>query len=234
MSVEKKDGMPYPSLIYETDGLISDHEREALYDLATSIPSGIITEIGSWKGASTVCLALGALTRATNTIYAIDPHVANTYWEFLKNLRHAGVDEFVRPIVATSKQAHIRWSLGPIMLLFVDGAHDHDNVQFDFTAWVDLVAPGGIICVHDWLVFKTVTNAVRRHLLLSRRLLPIATEESLIVFRNKPASLRRRILSILLSYAVNLFPRFPWLSPLYGRIRALINRSRRFASLPHK
>ena len=63
---------------------------------------GVIVEIGSWKGKSTVSLGLGSRERNKIKIYAIDPHTGSpdhiashagekiwTFDEFKKNMEKA-------------------------------------------------------------------------------------------------------------------------------------------------
>ena len=60
--------------IQTTEGLISEAEAKRLYELAQNC-GGTIVEIGSWKGKSTVCLALGSKVRRKGKVFAIDPVV---------------------------------------------------------------------------------------------------------------------------------------------------------------
>jgi predicted O-methyltransferase YrrM len=99
------------------EGLLSDAEAECLYSLARTA-AGTIVEVGSWKGKSTVCLALGSKAGIfKEKVFAIDPHqgIANEhagiYWLedsepiFRENIKRAGVDDIVIPLVMKSEEA---------------------------------------------------------------------------------------------------------------------------------
>jgi len=147
--------------IQATEGLISEAEAKCLYELAKNC-GGIIVEIGSWKGKSTISLALGSKAGGGGKVFAIDPHQGtyddftgiytpeNTEPIFRKNIKRAGVDDIIIPLVMKSEEAARGWTV-PISLLFIDGAHDYENVKLDFTLWEPHLIPGGIICFHDAL-----------------------------------------------------------------------------------
>src|SRR5262245_18453579 len=60
----------------EIDGWMTRGQGQALYAAAQRCPAGgRIVEIGSFRGRSTIVLALGAPEGAT--VYAIDPHAGN-------------------------------------------------------------------------------------------------------------------------------------------------------------
>ena len=138
---------------------VSVKEGELLYRLAKEcIGKGVIVEIGSWKGYSTICLAKGSLVGECVKVYAIDPHigsevhrkmygVVDTYPEFIKNITKLNVGNIVVPMVMTSKQVEEQWSDLPIELLWIDG--DHEAVDVDFDIWYSHVIDGGIIALHD-------------------------------------------------------------------------------------
>lgn len=140
------------------DGWLSSHEGYFLYESAKNTTGkGEILEIGSWKGKSTICLALGSLKKQ---IFAVDPHKgeyskgkgigkdAPTYKEFMNNLKVAGVQERVVPLIATSEDAAKKWRK-PIKLLFIDGLHDYQHTKQDYDMWSPFVEENGIIAFHD-------------------------------------------------------------------------------------
>lgn len=139
------------------DGWLFPHEGPLLYELARGCTGrGVIVEIGSWKGKSTIWLARGAAAGAAVHVYAIDPHNGGvdqheSIWtlpEFEQNIERAGVGDGVTPIVATSREAAAEFSQ-PIELLFIDGAHELESVRHDLDAWTPKVVEGGVIALHD-------------------------------------------------------------------------------------
>jgi predicted O-methyltransferase YrrM len=146
-------------------GWLTDEEGEALYELARACTGrGAIVEIGSFKGKSTICLALGSQAGASVPVHAIDPH-QERFPEFEANVARAGIAELVRPIPSLSQAAADRFE-EPIELLFVDGSHEYALVLEDFEKWVPKVVDGGWVAFHDttWTTGprKVVGHAIYR------------------------------------------------------------------------
>jgi predicted O-methyltransferase YrrM len=153
----------------KVDGWLTDKEGELLYNFAKRCTGkGVIVEIGSWKGKSTIWLGKGSKKGPQVKIYAIDPHTGSTehneeygkVWtfdEFQKNIKNAKVDDIVIPIVETSKEAAEKID-GPVELVFIDGAHEYSLVELDFRSWFPKMIDGGIMAFHDteWLGTKKV------------------------------------------------------------------------------
>ena len=136
-------------LIADVPGWLTDEEGEALYDLARACTGkGVIVEIGSWKGKSTICLGLGSRGGASLPIYAVDPHADYRFGDFKTNTERAGITDLVRPIASLSQPAADHFD-EPIELLFVDGSHEYDLVLEDFEKWVPKVVDGGWVVFHD-------------------------------------------------------------------------------------
>ncbi len=122
---------------------VTEREGKFLYTLAKKCKgSGVIVEIGSWKGRSTIYLAKGSKAGNSVRVYAIDPHTGSsehkekfgevwTFDEFVKNIKSAGVDDIVTPIVKTSEEAAKEFDR-PVELIFIDGAHEYEFVKKRF------------------------------------------------------------------------------------------------------
>jgi predicted O-methyltransferase YrrM len=136
-------------------GWLSAEEAEVLHDLARGCTGrGVIVEIGSFKGRSTICLGLGSLAGRGLPVYAIDPgHGWKRFAEFQANIARAGVDGLVRPIAATSADAFPDFPDPAIELLFIDGSHRYDLVDLDFHLWTRKLVDGGMLAMHDTNAF---------------------------------------------------------------------------------
>lgn len=148
-------------IIDTVDGYLTDEEGLFLYNSAKNCSkNGVIVEIGSWKGKSTICLAKGSKAGKKEKVYAIDPHTGAsehkkafgkiwTFDEFKRNIKNAEVEDIVIPIVKTSKDAEKEWTSIPIELLWIDGAHEYDFVKLDYELWEPHLIDGGVIAFHD-------------------------------------------------------------------------------------
>jgi MMP 1-O-methyltransferase len=156
-------------LMADIPGWLTDEEGEALYELARSCTGdGVIVEIGSWKGKSTVCLGLGSQAGCSVPIYAIDPHADYRFGDFKTNVERAGIAELVHPIASLSQPAADGFD-EPIELLFVDGSHEYDLVLEDFEKWVPKVVDGGWVAFHDTTWTKGPRKVVGAAVYRSRR-----------------------------------------------------------------
>jgi predicted O-methyltransferase YrrM len=137
------------------DGWLSDAQGCALFRAAAATTGrGLIVEIGSWKGRSTAWLAAGARLAGAR-VHAIDPHTgsledpsARTLEAFRDNLRRAGLETHVEPLVMTSAEA-ARVLRGGVELLFIDADHTSDGVRADSALWLPRVIEGGTVMFHD-------------------------------------------------------------------------------------
>ena len=149
------------------DGYLSTPKVRLLYRTVRGLSGpGEIAEIGSWKGKSTVALALAAKRAGRGeTVYAIDHHrgiaedtgrgtytpLGSTWSPFLKTIHRARVDDVVHPLRMTSL-AGARWLASRevrLKFLLVDGAHDEDSVTRDLLAFFPLVTDGGLVALDD-------------------------------------------------------------------------------------
>jgi predicted O-methyltransferase YrrM len=143
------DFAPVKELIKDVPGWLSDEEGEALFELAQECTGkGVIVEIGSWKGKSTICLGRGSRAGNGVRIFAVDPHAEYRHGEFRENLERAGIADLVTAVQGLSQQVADDFH-EPIELLFVDGSHEEAEVREDFEKWVPKVVERGIVAFHD-------------------------------------------------------------------------------------
>ena len=132
-------------------------EAQELYNLAKEpTPDGLIVEIGSWYGRSTVTLAMGSKNGPKNRIYAVDPHkdtyahrkfgIKDTEKALRANLTKFNLDSLVTVAATTSVEASKTW-VRPIRLLWIDGHHDYPLI--DYLLWEPYLVKGGTIGLHD-------------------------------------------------------------------------------------
>lgn len=144
-------------------GFLLENEAKFLGLLAACTPApGLIVEIGSFKGRSTVMLASVAAQYGLGPVVAIDPHnfnlsvatatasPASSYDEFVESLRVADVSQQVEFHHALSKDVSASWSR-PIRLLWIDGDHSYAGAKADFDGFMPHLNPNGIVALHDSL-----------------------------------------------------------------------------------
>jgi predicted O-methyltransferase YrrM len=90
-------------------------------------------------------------------LWAIDPYVKGRLGvSFPELIAHREVDLVengrVRWVKATAVDAAEQWKRErrePTDFVFVDGDHSWDGISTDWNAWSGLVAPGGVVGLHD-------------------------------------------------------------------------------------
>lgn len=165
-------------VVKNVEGWLTPSESDFLYKTAQKCSGrGVIVEIGSWKGKSTIQLAKGSKAGHQVPVYAIDPHTGApehhaifgttqiwTFDEFKKNINDAGVSDTVHPIVDRSENVAKNWR-EPIEFLWIDGAHAYKLAKLDFDSWYPHLIDGGIIAYHDTV--GEVKKVVKENIWLS-------------------------------------------------------------------
>ncbi|ONH30643.1 class I SAM-dependent methyltransferase [Pseudofrankia asymbiotica] len=152
-------------------GFMPEDEGDALYAAARTVPAGgLILEVGTYCGKSTIYLAAAA-REAGAQVVTVDHHRGSDEnqagWEhhdptvvdprtgrmdtlpFLRrNLEEAGVEDVVTLVIGRTEQVGGWWTT-PVSLLFIDGGHAEYQAQADYEAWAHHVAPGGTLLIHD-------------------------------------------------------------------------------------
>jgi hypothetical protein len=146
------------------EGWLADDEA---WELHMSVASQLhlrpinIVEIGSWKGRSTIAMALALPSPDDGRVIAIDPHLGSLEAEvygvngdtlpaFTQNIRRAGVEDRITIVRATSRSAWKEYREQPVHVLFVDGSHAYDDVLNDVVCWTSNLVIGGVVGFNDW------------------------------------------------------------------------------------
>lgn len=200
----------------EVDSAVTDQEGECLYYLTRNTRGeGVIVEIGSWKGGSTIWLAKGSEASRRARIYAIDPHKgtaeSSPYGEtdtesvFRQNIEKAGVDHLITPIVMKSEEAIKGWTQ-PIGLLWIDGSHEYKDVLNDVILYEPWLQLGGIIAFHDaWDLGPR--RVIRRYILKSNLFSNVGSTYRIIFASKKQSTFRDKRIKLrllLMSYAAEV------------------------------
>jgi MMP 1-O-methyltransferase len=159
----------------DAKGFMPREEGTALHDAAVEavkrFPGGVLAEVGTYCGKSTLYLAAAVRGAGSGTVVTVDHHVGSEEnqpgWEWhdpslvdphagrldsLPTLRRtlfdAGVEDVVVTVVGRSQVVGALWST-PLAFLFLDGGHTEEQARADYDAWAGHVAPGGILVIHD-------------------------------------------------------------------------------------
>lgn len=152
-------------------GFMPPDEGRALHAAAVRAGNnGVLVEIGSYCGKSTIYLAHAASVTGS-TVVTIDHHRGSEEhqvgWDYhdrslvdpttglldtLPSLRAtlaaSGLEDVVVPMVGRSA-AISRWWRTPVDLVFIDGGHTDEAAQQDLRGWAPWVRLGGILVIHD-------------------------------------------------------------------------------------
>ncbi len=146
-------------------GYFSLDEAWALNRAVATIPRSAdvrVVEIGSYKGRSTVAIGLALSERHGGHCVSVDPHAptgkesyvrehggADTFDEYLANIRRSGVERYIESVRATSEVARASYDGTKIDVLFIDGSHDFEDVKNDIALWTPLLKRSSIVAFND-------------------------------------------------------------------------------------
>jgi predicted O-methyltransferase YrrM len=203
----------------QVEGWLTDEQAHQLWHSASPLePKQRIVEIGSFRGRSTIALALAAPEGVE--ILAIDPHSgvdrapqesklnlevgAEDAQIFASNLRRFGVTEKVSHIQKTSELAQGDVPR-PVDVLFIDGAHGVRSARQDILFYGDLVPDGGTMLIHDSFSSMGVTLALVSTLFSSRQFRYAGRTGSLAVYERADLSPAERLRNLRIQLA-----QLPW------------------------
>jgi hypothetical protein len=147
-------------------------------------------EIGSWKGKSSVFMAVEIANSNKNIeFYCIDTwkgsnehkhlDLNNLYETFLHNMKP--VESYYFPLKLTSVEASKKFKDNSLDFVFIDGSHEYNDVRNDIISWLPKIKDGGILAGHDYTNhFNGVIRAVNE-------LLPNVSifQDCFIYYKNK-------------------------------------------------
>ena len=203
----------------QVEGWLTDEQAHQLWHSAAPLePKQRIVEIGSFRGRSTIALALAAPEGVE--ILAIDPHSgvdrapqesklnlevgAEDAEVFASNLKRYGVTDKVSHIQKQSSHA-LSDVPSPVDVLFIDGAHGLRSARQDIIFYGDLVPDGGTMLIHDSFSSMGVTLALISTLFSSGRFRYVGRTGSLAVYERADLSPAERVRNFGLQLA-----QLPW------------------------
>jgi predicted O-methyltransferase YrrM len=122
-------------------------------------------EVGTWMGQSVAYLAVEIINSNKNIeLFCVDTwlgseehHTFNQHKElvdgtlyetFLKNIEP--IKNHIKPIRSTSVEAAKLFEDKSLDFIFIDAAHDYENVKADLKAWFPKLKSNGVIAGHDY------------------------------------------------------------------------------------
>jgi hypothetical protein len=102
---------------------------------------GVILAVDTWRGSE------------EHGSFLADKPIDFVYGIFCRNLKGQIDSGRVCPVRLSSLEAAgVFQAIGyaGFDMVFIDAAHDYENVKADIQAWKPLVKPGGLLCGHDW------------------------------------------------------------------------------------
>jgi hypothetical protein len=165
------------------------HSEDPIFkEIINEIKPKLIIEVGTWKGASAIYMASYLREIGLNSkILCIDTWLGSVdfwgdqddpekymglslvngyptvYYQFLANVLHKGLQDYIIPFPQTSLEAW-RWlELNEIKadLCYIDASHNQDDVYNDLNNYWDILNPGGALYGDDYdQYWPTVKSAV--------------------------------------------------------------------------
>lgn len=146
-------------------GAAWDHIYEHIIN---KIQPNIIIEVGSYVGYSSCKMAeYNKKHKKDFSIICIDPWLwcgwnenfdaringyPVLYYSFLKNVKSQNHDDVIIPYPMPALTAYLNLKKVDILadVIYIDGAHDYENVYLDITRYYNLLREGGVIYGDDW------------------------------------------------------------------------------------
>lgn len=151
------------SIMSNIDGFLCNYQIPLMFDIASRL-SGKVVEVGCWKGRTTTVMLQGAFNGVNGfsiDLHCVDPFLGSeehkevlkggsTKQEFLNNINKIGALNFIKVIEKTSIEASKDFQDNSLDAVFIDAAHDYENVKADIIAWTPKLKSGGLLFGHDY------------------------------------------------------------------------------------
>lgn len=151
---EGEDWFTYPNLYNK---IVSNAPNKAHF-----------VEVGVWKGRSASFMAVEIINSGKTIQFDLvdtwngsiehQPLQEDVFDVFNKNI--APVSSYVNIKRMESILAASTYEDGSLDFVFIDAAHDYENVKADIQAWLPKVKVGGYLAGHDYPTWPGVTQAV--------------------------------------------------------------------------
>lgn len=135
-------------------GATTPNELDRLSFYSGQVKNGVIVEIGSYLGRSSVVLGRVAQENK-NKIFFIDPFLETTKEEFIENIESRGIKDYT--VIAKRSEEALNLLPKKIDFLFVDGDHWEVNeevstsgIKPDCDNFLPRVKKGSIVAFHDY------------------------------------------------------------------------------------
>ena len=152
-------------------GFLDNIEGIELAKIASKCSAlGPCLEIGTYCGKSALIIG-EACKKTNNLLFTIDHHTGseehqlgqeyhdselydenvssfNTLPEFLKNLKKSNLNNYILPLIGTSKELAKEWKL-PLGMVFIDGGHSMEAALADYEYWYPHIVENGYLLIHD-------------------------------------------------------------------------------------
>jgi len=146
--------------------------------MVQQFPTGShFVEVGSWKGKSAAFMTVEIINSGKDIKFDcvdtwlgseehqegagfFDPLIkeGKLFDHFIDNMK--SVEEHYTPVRLPSVEAARKYEDSSLDFVFIDAAHDYDNVKADIHAWYPKIKEDGILAGHDW-GYPPVAKAVQ-------------------------------------------------------------------------
>jgi predicted O-methyltransferase YrrM len=151
---------------------LTPEEKQTLLSLSKGLANGsVLVEIGSYLGASSCLISLGAKNK-NNTLYCVDTWQNDAMTEgkretfdiFKENTSDFG--DIICPLRGKSDEVAAAFDK-QIDFIFFDGDHSYEGIKTDWEKWSPKLKRGAVTVFHDWGwaegVMKVINEDVKPH-----------------------------------------------------------------------